>query len=113
MLYIKNFNQLLESIKNINSKNNWNIGYNHYPGHDLDVTLSERTNVTEDVFEKIIEMIVQKCQKSNLIGTWVFASFKYQIKILANVEPNKKEIFIITILGNNENLKKTNNIIVI
>jgi len=44
---------------------------------------------------------------------WVFVSFEFQIKLITNVNSNKKDIYIVTLLGKDELLKPTKNIIIL
>lgn len=113
MKFLKFFSQLYESIVDKKSINDWIIEYNHTKDHNLDNNLKNRTNASELDFSIFLENVKKYIEKNNLNGDWTFCSFKYKIKIITSINLNKKRIFIVTILGVNEFIKKTNNIKII
>jgi len=105
MKIIKKFILFLESISFINKMNDWNIDYNQNTGHDLNVKI-KRTDLTDSEFDIFLNDVISKCEEEKLIGDIVFVSFKYKCKIVTNVK--YKNLYVITFLGKDENIKNNN-----
>ena len=89
MKYINRFN---ESVSSYKSYKNWNIVYNEN-NHDLDSRLKERSILKErDKFYFLIEMMIDKIEKDNYIkdGDYIFYFQQFLLKIIVNIEKNKK-----------------------
>ena len=111
MKYINRFN---ESVSSYKSYKNWNIVYNEN-NHDLDSRLKERSILKErDKFYFLIEMMIDKIEKDNYIkdGDYIFYFQQFLLKIIVNIEKNKKELLIVTFLDKKQFIKETNKIII-
>jgi hypothetical protein len=106
--FLKYFKQLFENITNFNRVDDWEIVYNHYQGHDLNDKI-KRTDLNENKFNLLLSKIIFDINKNLLNGDYIFISFKYNSKIVTNIDLNSKLILIVTILGKNENIKDPNN----
>ena len=104
MRFLKYFNLFLENFTDKLSVVNWSISYNHSEKHNIDDRILKRTEIkNENEFYEILDKIIDKCDIDKLQGDYSFISFKYSTKIVCVIK--NKSIYIITILGKNENLK--------
>jgi hypothetical protein len=110
MKFIKYFKQLFEGFLDFNKFKNWRIFYYHNTNHDLEKRIKERTNIDDKTFNEILIKIINICENEKIEGEWVFASFKYNFKIIVDIENIKSEILIITILSSDQKTKETKNI---
>ena len=108
MIFIKRFINILESLINIKIPD-WLVNYNHGPNHNLDEKLSKRVGISELDFEDFLKDVIKKCERENLLGDWIFISFKKRIKLVTNVDYINKKIYIVTILGDKEITKNQKN----
>lgn len=113
MKFIKYFKEILESIINLTNVKNWFVKFNHSKKHDLDIKMSNRTELSDKKFEEILDKIIKICDDENIDGDYVFISLKYKAKIITRVIQNKKTLYIITFLGKDESMKNTKNIRII
>lgn len=111
MRFLKYFYQIFESIIDFNKINDWNITYNHGTEHDLNKRFLERTKMEESDFNSLLYKIINVCENDKLLGTWVFFSFTFSIKIITRI--SDKNLYIITILGNDQETKETKKIKII
>lgn len=109
MRFIKYFKQLFESITFVKNKDAWKIEYNHGVNHNLDDKLLNRTDMTEINFKECIDAIIKIIENEKLNGDYAFISIKNNAKIIVNISLNIKRLYIVTILGKNENLKNNQN----
>lgn len=109
MRFLRRFKQLYESIISLTIKGDWKIRYNHGNNHDLDKKLSNRTDMSEADFKNAINAILSLIERESLNGDYTFISMSKSAKIVCNINLLDKKIFIVTILGKNEILKKGEN----
>ena len=108
MIFLRYFKQLFENITNFSRINDWEIVYNHYQEHDLNDKI-KRTDLNVDEFNSLLSKIIFEINKNFLNDDCIFISFKYNSKIVTNIDINNKLILIITILGKNEIIKDSDN----
>ena len=72
MRYLKSIISFFESITTYNKFKNWNITFNHYDSHDLDVKM-QRTDLIENDFPIVLEKIIKLCDSDRLDGDWIFS----------------------------------------
>lgn len=113
MKYLNYYNSLYENVSSLTSYNNWSIDYND-ENHDLNIRLIQRSNIRDtNIFSKLVEKIINKSIESNLDGeySFVFPQFNF-LQVIANIDNNNKDIFIITFLSRTMETKNINDKII-
>lgn len=62
MKFIKYFKEILESIINLTNVKNWFVKFNHSKKHDLDIKMSNRTELSDKKFEAFESFFIFQLQ---------------------------------------------------
>lgn len=87
MRVLKYFKQLFENITNFKTIDDWEVVYNHYQGHDLNDKI-KRTDLNDNEFNSLLNKIIFEINKNHLNDDYIFISFKYNSKIVTNIDIN-------------------------
>jgi hypothetical protein len=111
MRFIKYFKLFLEAFTDNLNVRNWKISYNHNKNHNINDRIIKRTSIKkEDEFNDILDCIIEECDNKKIQGDITFVSFKYSIKVICVIKGNS--LYIVTVLGKDENLKNDKIIII-